>query len=405
MARLRVSLGADPGAVAAALDAFPRGGDPADVVSAARRLVGAIDDVDGLRTLLTADRPWALRFERELLPRLLQAAASAASSPIPTSMVPDDRAIWRLPRHQSPGLLALMLLGALEPDHRRGPDVDAGLLWMREHPQELAKLQCLLEAFRPGLDWTGELVVERRVAVPRDTIAWARDTTPLGAFEVDDVATIDDADGCRQADFANAFLGGGVFSGGCVQEEIRFAVCPELTVAMLVSPRMNDDEAIVLRGAARLATTSGYAFGLRYVGPHTEIRTGAHDEGVLAIDALRFDRSDPREQWTEAACLRELTKVGAGLEPRVDGPTFATGNWGCGVFAGDPRLKAILQWLAASAYGWGIRYHSFGDARVAGLAAFVAGQPHRTVGELWSALLRVAPSANGAALFDALMTA
>ena len=27
---------------------------------------------------------------------------------------------------------------------------------------------------------------------------------------------------------------------------------------------------------------------------------------------------------------------------------IATGNWGCGAFGGDPELKAIIQWLAAS---------------------------------------------------------
>lgn len=25
-----------------------------------------------------------------------------------------------------------------------------------------------------------------------------------------------------------------------------------------------------------------------------------------------------------------------------------TGNWGCGAFGGDPQLKAMLQWIAAS---------------------------------------------------------
>ena len=27
---------------------------------------------------------------------------------------------------------------------------------------------------------------------------------------------------------------------------------------------------------------------------------------------------------------------------------IATGNWGCGAFGGDPELKAIIQWIAAS---------------------------------------------------------
>lgn len=26
----------------------------------------------------------------------------------------------------------------------------------------------------------------------------------------------------------------------------------------------------------------------------------------------------------------------------------ATGNWGCGVFGGDPEVKIMLQWLAVS---------------------------------------------------------
>lgn len=27
---------------------------------------------------------------------------------------------------------------------------------------------------------------------------------------------------------------------------------------------------------------------------------------------------------------------------------IATGNWGCGAFGGDPELKSVIQWLAAS---------------------------------------------------------
>lgn len=27
---------------------------------------------------------------------------------------------------------------------------------------------------------------------------------------------------------------------------------------------------------------------------------------------------------------------------------IATGNWGCGAFGGDPEVKTIIQWLAAS---------------------------------------------------------
>ena len=43
----------------------------------------------------------------------------------------------------------------------------------------------------------------------------------------------------------------------------------------------------------------------------------------------------------------------------------ATGNWGCGVFRGDPELKAVVQWLAASAAGApAFIHHTFGDRRL-----------------------------------------
>jgi hypothetical protein len=46
---------------------------------------------------------------------------------------------------------------------------------------------------------------------------------------------------------------------------------------------------------------------------------------------------------------------------------FATGNWGCGVFGGDARLKALLQWMAASRAGRAVLYYPFGDPRIDGL--------------------------------------
>ena len=50
-----------------------------------------------------------------------------------------------------------------------------------------------------------------------------------------------------QADFANQFLGGGVLCGGCVQEEIRFAIAPELTACVALCPVMYEHEAIAVR--------------------------------------------------------------------------------------------------------------------------------------------------------------
>ena len=54
-----------------------------------------------------------------------------------------------------------------------------------------------------------------------------------------------------QADFANKYIGGGVIVGGCVQEEIRFAINPELTASLLFCAFMKDDEALILTGTER----------------------------------------------------------------------------------------------------------------------------------------------------------
>jgi hypothetical protein len=40
---------------------------------------------------------------------------------------------------------------------------------------------------------------------------------------------------------------------------------------------------------------------------------------------------------------------------------FATGNWGSGVFGGDPQLKSLIQWLACSYVGRDLIYKTFGD--------------------------------------------
>lgn len=42
----------------------------------------------------------------------------------------------------------------------------------------------------------------------------------------------------------------------------------------------------------------------------------------------------------------------------------ATGNWGCGAFGGDTRLKALLQIMAASESGRDVAYFTFGDAEL-----------------------------------------
>lgn len=42
-------------------------------------------------------------------------------------------------------------------------------------------------------------------------------------------------------------------------------------------------------------------------------------------------------------------------------PAIATGNWGCGAFRGNPKLKVLLQLMAAAVAGRSVVYFTFGD--------------------------------------------
>ena len=76
------------------------------------------------------------------------------------------------------------------------------------------------------------------------------------------------------------YVGGGVLGRGAVQEEILFAIAPELVVSCLVCEVLLSREALVIRGADRYSDYSGYASDFRWAGPHRRGTTSAiSDEG------------------------------------------------------------------------------------------------------------------------------
>lgn len=42
-------------------------------------------------------------------------------------------------------------------------------------------------------------------------------------------------------------------------------------------------------------------------------------------------------------------------------PAVATGNWGCGAFGGEKRLKALLQLIVCATVQRSMVYYTFGD--------------------------------------------
>jgi hypothetical protein len=225
-----------------------------------------------------------------------------------------------------------------------------------------------------------------------------------------------------QCDFANKVLGGGVLGRGCVQEEIRFAVCPELMLSRLLAEALQPHEALIMNGSCQYSSYSGYGTTFAFAGPASipnlspaEVSKQMRHVCVVAMDAVDFARNPSLRleyQFLPFWISREVIKayaafVGAEsqLEASKSGP-IATGNWGCGAFGGDLYLKFLIQWCAASAAGRPLVYHTFGNPVLAeSIRALVTNLLHSqrrprcpagvpTAGQLFQALM-VCPAPGG----------
>ncbi len=73
---------------------------------------------------------------------------------------------------------------------------------------------------------------------------------PLCRVTILEKQPIEDVANCPlHADFANRFPGGGALDGGCVQEEILFAIKGECLVSMLIVEMLDDNSAFFIEGA------------------------------------------------------------------------------------------------------------------------------------------------------------
>ncbi|KAF7272905.1 hypothetical protein GWI33_014342 [Rhynchophorus ferrugineus] len=199
---------------------------------------------------------------------------------------------------------------------------------------------------------------------------WDAEERSIGSVKVhiSSVGTIEDASGFLQVDFANKNIGGGVLRYGCVQEEIRFVICPELIVSRLFVEQLAQGEAVIITGVERFNNYTGYGDTFEYAGNH--IDTTPHDlfgrrrTSLCVIDAVMFDKS--QYQFQSSMILRELNKAFVGFSSREKEnlAPVATGNWGCGAFNGSKMLKSLIQLMACAVAGRDLVYYSFGDVEL-----------------------------------------
>ncbi|OAY85680.1 Poly(ADP-ribose) glycohydrolase 1, partial [Ananas comosus] len=233
-------------------------------------------------------------------------------------------------------------------------------------------------------------------------------------------------------------------------EEIRFMINPELIAGMLFMASMRDNEAIEIVGVERYS--SSFRFVGDYIDRKPFDLLGRRKTRIIAIDALDsprlaqyktdcllretnkafcgfFDRSKHRcylkhfqmvdscreyahesnadasvvcktsqenenQDNSENRCSSnsDLTENNEERSQQIDLESIgiATGNWGCGAFGGDPEMKSMIQWLAASqALRPFIHYYTFGEAsleRLQQVTEWISGHGW-TVCDLWSMLV------------------
>ncbi|KAI7748043.1 hypothetical protein M8C21_028547 [Ambrosia artemisiifolia] len=328
----------------------------------------------------------------------------------------------RLLKSQEAGLVLLSqeLIGALLacsffclfPDDSRGAnhlqvinfDHLFASLYDNYNEKQENKIKCLIHYFERICSSipVGNVSFERKVLsvdqnvnyIPHpEADSWSKSVAPLCLFEVCSSGLIEDySKEALEVDFANKYFGGGALTRGCVQEEIRFMINPELIAGMLFLPCMADNEAIEVVGAERFSQYTGYASSFRFCGDFVDKKDtdsmGRRKTRIIAIDALV---NPGKRQYRHEFLVREVNKAFCGFSdpcksnryqllfkddysskaelnhdlrsPESNSDNFlgigpsasledevgiATGNWGCGAFGGDPELKAIIQWLAAS---------------------------------------------------------
>ncbi|XP_048609980.1 probable poly(ADP-ribose) glycohydrolase 2 isoform X2 [Brassica napus] len=250
---------------------------------------------------------------------------------------------------------------------------------------------------------------------------WAKSTTPLCSVQVHSTGVIEDQPGeTLEVEFADEYFGGLTFRHGCLQEEIRFMMNPELIAGMLFLPRMDKNEAIEIVGAERFTLYTGFGSSFQFAGDYLnnkELESYMRRRTrVVAIDAIP---RPGRRQYKPDGLLREVNKAFTGylhqckhqagtLPSSASGSQVvecserlcidheekkigvATGNWGCGVFGGDPEVKIMLQWLAISQSGRPfMSYYTFGLQALQNVNQVVEriGLQEMNVGELWSKLV------------------
>ncbi|KAF9349762.1 hypothetical protein BGX26_011984 [Mortierella sp. AD094] len=222
-------------------------------------------------------------------------------------------------------------------------------------PQNAAKLRCIIHYFDRVTTKMpkGTVTFHRQVLKARVTLdeeeRISKESFCYVQVQVDGESPLEDQapDGALQLDFANKIIGGGILGHGAVQEEIRFAICPELIISRLFTQQLQENEALLIKGAERFSNYNGYANTFTWHSNHDDEtprdKLGRRKTEICAIDAVPFKSREMRlRQFSKGHVLREVNKALVGFRispitstewglcraetPLTNAPLIATGT-------------------------------------------------------------------------------
>ncbi|KAK2824333.1 hypothetical protein Q5P01_021508 [Channa striata] len=251
------------------------------------------------------------------------------------------------------------------------PEINFYRLFEGSSPRKIEKLKTLLCYFRRFTQTKPKGLVTFTRQTLNNPPNWESSQTQLTSLHITCEGKIEeDGYGMLQVDFANMFVGGGVTGHGLVQEEIRFLINPELIVSRLFTEALEYNECLIITGTEQYSKYSGYAESYKWEESYKD-ETPRDDwqrrcTEIVAIDALKYRNF--LDQFVPEKMTRELNKAYCGFFRNNANSkhlsAVATGNWGCGAFGGDTRLKALIQLMAAAEAGRDVAYFTFGDSEL-----------------------------------------
>jgi len=239
--------------------------------------------------------------------------------------------------------------------------------------RKIHKIKCIFtyfeKFFKDKESQEGEVIFERSFLEGDHTEKeWMDCDETLTRADIQPEGSIEDTRDALQVVFSDKQLGDQVLQLPTTQQQIMSLIHPELILSILFCEELKLDEAVRVYGAGRFSNYKGYGDSFEFVGPFGEdVDRRQH----VIMDAEKYHSKQAASQFHENCVLRELNKAYAGFQTENieegDRKKVATGKWGCGVFRGNPQLKFMIQWLAASRAGREIVFYTYNDAVTFGL--------------------------------------